>query len=227
MSWVTRATLNLRSKNQPPASKTKLNNFSVTYFFLLGGLSPGLDGQVKIWTTPRSGINLIKLSWTLQVHVQYLGAFRGRVSRYLHRQSGRFHDSEKRIPWYQEEFCLFNKSIKSSDNSINKLFVNFPFLQRTYPKLDLSGLEDPKISNPFSHQPPLKYTTLPYSYSHVNKLSLSPQYVIIDSYSEGHAAEIPQGGFQSCQASSKLQQLQWCHQTCQRGVIMQWKSRFM
>ena len=36
--------------------------------------------------------------------------------------------------------------------------------------LTSSGLEDPKISNPFSHQPPLKYTTLPYSYSHVNKL---------------------------------------------------------
>ena len=52
-------------------------------------------------------------------------------------------------------------------------------MQRIYPKLDLSGLEDPKISNPFSHQPPLKYTTLPYSYSHVNKLSSSPHMLLL------------------------------------------------
>ena len=106
MSWGTRDTLNFKSNN---CLIQKFNDF------ILGGLSPGLDGQVKIWTTPRSGINLIKLSWTLQVHVQYLGAFRGRVSRYLHRQSGRFHDSEKRIPWYQEQFWIFNKNNKSSD----------------------------------------------------------------------------------------------------------------
>ena len=51
-------------------------------------------------------------------------------------------------------------------------------LQCIYPKLDLSGLEDPKISNPFSHQPPLKYTTLPYSYSHVNKLFSEDMYCV-------------------------------------------------
>ena len=34
---------------------------------------------------------------------------------------------------------------------------------------DLTGLEDPKISNPYSEQPPLKYTTIPYSYSHVSQ----------------------------------------------------------
>ena len=58
-------------------------------------------------------------------------------------------------------------------------------------KLDLSGLEDPKISNPFSHQPPLKYTTLPYSYSHVNKLFSVDMYVFLNFISEGHAAKIP------------------------------------
>ena len=40
---------------------------------------------------------------------------------------------------------------------------------------DLTGLEDPKISNPYSQQPPLKFTTIPYSYSHVsNQFSTSP-----------------------------------------------------
>lgn len=34
---------------------------------------------------------------------------------------------------------------------------------------DLSGLDDTKISNPYSQQPPLKYTTIPYSYSHVSR----------------------------------------------------------
>lgn len=32
---------------------------------------------------------------------------------------------------------------------------------------DLSGLDDTKISNPYSQQPPLKYTSIPYSYSGV------------------------------------------------------------
>ena len=31
-----------------------------------------------------------------------------------------------------------------------------------------SGLDDSKVSNPYSQQPPLKYTTIPYSYSHVS-----------------------------------------------------------
>ena len=38
---------------------------------------------------------------------------------------------------------------------------------------DLTGLDDPKISNPYSEQPALKYTTIPYSYSHVSHSSLS------------------------------------------------------
>ena len=36
---------------------------------------------------------------------------------------------------------------------------------------DLTGLDDPKISNPYSEQPPLKYTTIPYSYSHVSHIT--------------------------------------------------------
>ena len=33
---------------------------------------------------------------------------------------------------------------------------------------DLSGIEDTKISNPYSQEPPLQFTTIPYSHSHVS-----------------------------------------------------------
>ena len=33
---------------------------------------------------------------------------------------------------------------------------------------DLSGIEDMKISNPYSQEPPLQFTTIPYSHSHVS-----------------------------------------------------------
>jgi hypothetical protein len=42
---------------------------------------------------------------------------------------------------------------------------------KEYP--NLSGIEDTKISNPYSQEPPLQFTTIPYSHSHVSFPTIS------------------------------------------------------
>ena len=40
---------------------------------------------------------------------------------------------------------------------------------------NLKGLHDPKISNPQSHKPTLKFGTIPYSYTHMTIQKYSPE----------------------------------------------------
>jgi hypothetical protein len=40
---------------------------------------------------------------------------------------------------------------------------------------DFTGIHDPRISNPMSHQPPLRFSTLPFSYSSVTLKSYHPE----------------------------------------------------